>query len=121
MLKEKFHCTKVKKVAKKVEKTEKLQKFSVETVTTFYEVHVVLAKDEEEAQFIAENSDYNASKHLGTQTVQILPCSDDDLKRFAKVDNYFFDGVAKVDDNGYLIYLNSEGKVNENMKPTKIR
>ena len=55
---------KVKKVAKAVQKTENLQQFSVETVTTFYEVHMVRAKDEAEAEFIAMNSDYNASKYL---------------------------------------------------------
>lgn len=112
---------KVKKVAKVVQKTEKLQQFSVETVTTFYEVHMVRAKDETEAEFIAMNSDYNASKHLGTQIVQILPCSDEEVNRFAKIDGYFFEGVATVDENGYLNYLNRDGTVNGNMKPVKIR
>ena len=112
---------KEKKTVAKVKKTEKLQQFSVETVTTFYEVHMVQAKDEIEAEFIAMNSDYNASKYLGTQIVQILPCSNEEIKRFEKVDSYFFQGVAKVDKNGCLIYTNLDGTVNENMKPQKIR
>ena len=112
---------KVKKVAKVVQKTEKLQQFSVETVTTFYEVHMVQAKDEIEAEFIAMNSDYNASKYLGTQIVQILPCSNEEVKRFEKVDSYFFEGVATIDENDHLIYLNRDGTVNGNMKPVKIR
>lgn len=112
---------KAKKVEKVAKKTEKLQQFSVETVTTFYEVHMVRAKDEAEAEFIARNSDYNASKYLGTQIVQILPCSDEEVQRFAKVDSYFFEGVATVDENGYLNYLNRDGTVNGNMKPIKIR
>ena len=114
-------ATKTKKVVTKAKKTENLQKFSVETITTFYEVHHVLAKDEAEAEFIAMNSDYNASKHVGTQIVQILPCSDEEIQRFEKLDSYFFQGTAHIDENGYLIYLNRDGSVNVNMKPTKIR
>jgi len=112
---------KAKKVVKQAKKTEKLQQFSVETVTTFYEVHIVQAKDQEEAEFIAMNSDYNISKYLGTQIVQIAPCSNEEMNRFEKVDDYFFRGVATIDENGYLIYKNLDGTINANMKPQKIR
>jgi hypothetical protein len=112
---------KAKKVVKPAKKTEKLQQFSVETVTTFYEVHIVQAKDQEEAEFIAMNSDYNISKYLGTQIVQIAPCSNEEMNRFEKVDDYFFRGVAAIDEGGYLIYKNLDGTINANMKPQKIR
>jgi hypothetical protein len=112
---------KAKKVVKPAKKTEKLQQFSVETVTTFYEVHIVQAKDQEEAEFIAMNSDYNISKYLGTQIVQIAPCSNEEMNRFEKVDDYFFQGVATIDEGGYLIYKNLDGTINTSMKPQKIR
>ena len=112
---------KIKKVTKTTEKKQKLQKFSVEIVQTFYEVMIVNAKDEDEARFIAENADYNASKWLGSQIVQVLPCSDEDKARFRKLDDYFFEGTAEIDGAGNLIYRQEDGSINENMKPRKIR
>jgi hypothetical protein len=109
------------KTEKKANSSKKLKRFAVETVNTFYEVHIVHAKDEDEAKLIAENSDYNASKWLGQQIANISECSDSDLKRFKKVDDYFFEGSAKIDENGYLIYIREDGKINGNMPSTKIR
>lgn len=92
------------------------KRFAVETVSTFTEVHVVFAKDEEEAKKIAANSDYNSSKWLGQQVVRIRKCKDKDIKRYKKEDSYFFDGAAMIDDENYVVYTDLDGKViNQNM------
>lgn len=106
--------TKVKKVAKK----SKLKRFSIETINTFYEVHIVHAENEEQAKRIASEADYNASKWLGQQVVNTQICGDDDLTRFKKLDDYFFAGSATVDAEGNLFYLNEDGTRNKNMMQT---
>ncbi|MFZ9241383.1 MAG: hypothetical protein ACO22R_09600 [Chitinophagaceae bacterium] len=90
------------------------KKFVVETVSTFYEVHLVEAESEEEAKKIAGNSDYNASKWLGQQIANISEFKEEDLPRLKQIDSYFFDGYAGID-NGYLRYYRMDGTVNGNM------
>lgn len=109
------------KSKKKAALEQGTKRFAVETVNTFYEVHIVHAKDEEEAKFIAQNSDYNASKWLGQQIANISECSDSDLVRFKKIDDYFFNGSAKIDENGRLLYIKEDGTINGNMPIEKIR
>jgi hypothetical protein len=96
------------------------RRFAVETVSTFYEVHIVHAKNQEEAELIARNSDYNASKWLGQQVANISECSDSDLERFSKIDDYFFRGYAKIDEEGCLVYMKEDGTINGNMPKEKI-
>jgi hypothetical protein len=108
------------KTKKKAILEQGTKRFAVETVNTFYEVHIVHAKNEEEARFIAENSDYNASKWLGQQIANISECSDSDLVRFKKIDDYFFAGSAKVDEDGCLVYIKEDGTINGNMPRQKI-
>ena len=92
------------------------KRFAVETLSTFAEVHVVYAKDEEEAKKIAANSDYNTSKWLGQQVIRIRKCKDKDIERYKQEDQYFFNGAAMIDDENYVIYTDLEGKeINENM------
>jgi hypothetical protein len=95
-------------MSKKEQKKQKLKRFVVETVSTFAEVYIVHAKNEEEAKFIAENADYNTSKWLGQQVIDISECSDDDVKKLKKRDDYFFDGSAKIDKDGNLFYTDLE-------------
>ena len=90
------------------------KKFVVETVSTFFEVHLVEAENENEAKKIAGNSDYNASKWLGQQVANISEFKEEDLPRLKQLDSYFFDGYAGVD-NGYLRYYRMDGTVNGNM------
>lgn len=97
------------------------KKFIVETVNTFYEAHVVYAKDEDEAQFIAENSDYNASKWLGQHVSNITESTEEGIKRVAQLDSYFFDGTATIDEGGRLIYLDKDGNLNGRMPVEQIR
>ena len=96
------------------------KRFAVETISTFAEVHIVFAENEEEAQKIAANSDYNSSKCLGQQVVRIRKCKDKDIERYKKEDSYFFDGAAVIEDENYIVYTNLEGKtVNTNMPREK--
>ena len=53
-----------------------MPKFIVETLQTFHECHVVEAENEEQAQKIAENSDYKASLHLGSTLVDVQKFSE---------------------------------------------
>ena len=84
-------------------------KFIVETVNIFRDIHVVEAENEEIAKKIALDSDYNMSKWLGTQISTIYPHSDEHVERFRKEDQYFWDGVAGVDSEGYLTYQRPGG------------
>ena len=109
-------------MSKKEQKKQKLKRFVVETVSTFAEVYIVHAKNEEEAKFIAQNADYNTSKWLGQQFIDISECSDDDVKKLKKRDEYFFDGSAKIDKDGNLFYTDLSGNIKNDRMPTeKIR
>ena len=101
-------------------KTNVKKKFVVETVNTFYEVHLVEAENEEEAQFIVQNSDYNASKWLGQQVANVSEFDERDLPRLRQVDSYFFEGVATIEDD-YLVYKNMDGSLHGSMPTNKIR
>ena len=97
-----------------------MKKFVVESVCTFYEIHVVEAENQEMAAKIAAHSDYNASKWLGSQVANISKFKEKDLPRLKNVDSYFFEGYACVDDNGHLIYKKPDGTINGNMPTEKI-
>lgn len=95
--------------------------FAVESVSTFYEVHLVEAESEAEAQFIAQHSDYNASKWLGQQFSTVTEYDERDRARLGQLDSYFFNGYAYVDETGQLGYKKMNGEENGNMPKTKIR
>lgn len=85
-------------------------KYIVETFSSFREIHVVEAENEEIAKKIAADSDYNMSKWLGQQVATIYPYSEDQIERFRKEDDYFWEGVKGVDAEGYLTYQKPGGK-----------
>jgi hypothetical protein len=121
MSKEKVEKVKKSKpAAMKAEKKQELKRFSVESVSTFYEVHIVHAENEEQAKFIASQSDYNASIWTGQQPFNVRVCEDADLSRFQELDKYFFAGSAKVDADGNLHYVREDGSVMAAMPVTKI-
>ena len=92
------------------------KRFAVETLSSFAEVHVVYAKDEEEAKKIAANADYNTSKWLGQQIIRIRDCGKKQIERYKQEDKYFFDGAAMIDDENFVVYTDLDGKViNEHM------
>ena len=97
------------------------KRFAVETISTFAEVHLVYAENEEEAKKIAANADYNTSKWLGQQVIRVRDCGKKQIERYKQEDKYFFEGAATIDKQDYLIYTDLDGKVvNENMPREKI-
>lgn len=107
---------------KKSQKKQKLKRFVVETTSNFHEVHVVYAKDEEEAKFIAQQADYNSSNWLGQQFIGVFDATNEKIAEYEARDEYFFRGASKIDEEGYLIYTNYDGKqVNQNMRKEKVR
>jgi hypothetical protein len=92
-------------------KMSEKKRFAVETVSTFAEVHVVFAEDEEEAKKIAANADYNTSKWLGQQVIRVRDCGKKQIVRYKQEDKYFFEGAAMIDDENFIVYTDLEGKV----------
>ena len=101
-------------------KMSKKKKFVVETVNTFYEIHLVEAENEEEAKFIVANSDYNASKWLGQQIANVSVFKEEDMPRLKQLDSYFFEGYATTTEDGDLVYKRPDGSVNGGMHTTNI-
>lgn len=97
-----------------------MPKFLVESLQTFHEVHVIEAESAEEAKKIASESDYNASVWLGTTFLEVNEYSDARIEQWKQREPYFFDGYARVDENGYLEYRKPDGTLNGNMPSTKI-
>ena len=90
--------------------TEK-KRFAVETISTFAEVHIVFAENEEEAKTIAANSDYNTSKWLGQQLIRVRDCGKKQIVRYKQEDKYFFEGAAMIDDEKFVVYTDLDGKI----------
>jgi len=105
---------------KSSKKKTKKQIFVVETVNTFYEVHLVEASSEAEAKVIVEHSDYNASKWLGQQIANVSVFKEEDMPRLKQLDSYFFEGYATTTEDGDLIYKKPDGSVNGGMHTTNI-
>jgi hypothetical protein len=87
-----------------------MPKFFVESIVTFREVHMVEAENREIAEQIALNSDYNMSKHVGTQIATVFDYTDQDLERYKREDKYFWMGVKSVDAEGYVGYTHPNGE-----------
>lgn len=96
-----------------------MPKFIVENIQTFHEVHVIEAKNEEEAKKISLESDYNASIFLGTTNADVQKFSESKLKRWKERDTYFFDGYVTVE-NGFLIYKRPDGTTYGNMPKNQV-
>lgn len=84
-------------------------KFIVETLQTFREVHVIEAESREMAEKIAENSDYNMSVFLGSQIITVKPYSEAAIEDYRADDEYFWDGVKSVNEDGFLVYTTPHG------------
>jgi len=95
------------------------KRFAVETLSTFAEVHIVYAENEEEAKKIAANADPNTSKWLGQQVIRIRDCGKKQIERYLKEDEFFFGGAAVINEEGYLVYTDLEGKVINNSMPKR--
>ena len=97
------------------------KRFAVESLSIFAEVHVVYAKDEEEAKKIAAEADSNTSNWLGQKVIRVRDCGKKQIQRYKQEDKYFFNSASMIDEEGYLIYTDLDGKVvNESMDRRKV-
>ena len=97
------------------------KRFAVETLSSFAEVHIVFAENEEEAKKIAAEADSNTSNWLGQKVIRVRDCGKKQIVRYKQEDKYFFNSAAMIDDEGYLIYTDLEGEiVNKAMPKTKL-
>ena len=97
------------------------KRFAVESLSTFAEVHIVFAENEEEAKKIAAEADSNTSNWLGQKVIRVRDCGKKQIVRYKQEDKYFFNSAAMIDDEGYLIYTDLEGEiVNKAMPKTKL-
>ena len=87
-----------------------MKRFTVESIITFYEAHVVEAENEEQAKLIATQSDANVSKFLGQQVANISEFDERDVPRLLKLDTYFYRGYACMNSEGQLYYKQLEEK-----------
>ena len=93
------------------------KRFAVESLSTFAEVHVVYAKDEEEAKKIAANADSNTSNWLGQKVIRVRDCGKKQIERYKQEDKYFFEGAAMIDDENFIVYTDIDGKVVNSAMP----
>ena len=93
------------------------KRFAVESLSIFSETHIVFAENEEEAKKIAAEADYNTSNWLGQKVIRVRDCGKKQIERYKQEDKYFFDGVAMIDEEGYLIYTDLEGQIVNNAMP----
>jgi hypothetical protein len=93
-------------------------KYLVEVLSTFRNVYVVEAENEDDALLVAENSDDNWQEWLGQQKLDVRPYTDEQKAYFKSKDNYFWEGYTSLDENGHLVYHHPDGseKVGEKVK-----
>jgi hypothetical protein len=93
-------------------------KYLVEVLSTFRNVYVVEAENEEDALLVAENSDDNWQEWLGQQKLDVRVYDDSQKEYFKSKDKYFWEGYTSLDENGHLVYHHPDGseKVGEKVK-----
>ena len=97
-----------------------MKTYTFEMLRTYSTLFEIEAENQEEAQFILQHSDYNASKWLGQQVANVSEFDERDMLRLKQVDTYFFEGYATIEDD-YLLYRKMDGSLNGNMPPNKVR
>lgn len=102
-------------------KMSEKKRFAVESLSIFSETHIVFAENEEKAKKIAAEADYNTSNWLGQKVIRVRDCGKKQIQRYKQEDKYFFDSASMIDEEGYLIYTDLDGKVvNESMDRRKV-
>lgn len=91
------------------------KKFIVESLSTFYEIHVVEAESEEQAKEIAREADWNMSDWLGQTFIDVRDSTDSEIERFQQRDKYFFRGYTTMNEDGDIVYMHPNGEINKNM------
>ncbi len=87
------------------------KRFAVESLSIFSETHIVFAENEEEAKKIAAEADYNTSNWLGQKVIRVRDCGKKQIKRYKQEDKYFFESAAMIDEEGYIVYTDLDGKI----------
>jgi len=85
-------------------------KYIVESIGVFRMVHVVEAENADEAFRIAHVADDNWQEHLGEMRMDVSEYSEEHIAHFKKKD-YFWDGVAFKDEDGFVAYIHPKGEV----------
>lgn len=94
-------------------------KYIVETIGIFRMVHVVEAESEQEAFNIASVADDNWQEHLGEMKVDITEYTEEQIAHFKRKD-FFWDGVAFKDEDGFVAYNHPNGEIVKN-KDTMVK
>lgn len=82
-------------------------KYIVESIGMFRMIHVVEAKDEDEAFEVAKRADENWQEHLGEMKIDVQPFTEEHIKHF-KEKEFWWSGVSKLDENGKVTYIHPE-------------
>jgi hypothetical protein len=77
--------------------------YIVETLSTFRHVHVVEAKDKDEALKVADKADYNWEEYLGLLKIDVNEYSEEQIKVF-KEKPFFWSGISYIDETGEASY-----------------
>ena len=87
-----------------------MPKYIVEQLSTFRNVHVIEAENEQEAIKISEHADDNWQDHLGVMKYSITEFTEQTLAPY-KAMKYFWDGVASLDADRNIKYVYPDGRV----------
>ena len=85
-------------------------KYIVETIGMFRQVHVVEAKDEDEAFKIAERADDNWQEFLGMTKLDINEYTEEQIAHYKKKE-FYWEGVSSFDENYQVIYHHPSGSL----------
>lgn len=89
-----------------------MPKYIVEQLSIFRNLHVIEAENEQTAIAISEQADDNWQEWLGCLKVDVNEYSDERIAYF-KNKNYFWNGVAYQDADGYIAYIHPNGESHE--------
>lgn len=91
-------------------------KYLVEVLSTFRNVYVVEADNEEDALLVTENCDDNWQEWLGQQKLDVRPYTEEQKEHFKSKDNYFWEGYSSLDENGHIVYHHPDGSQRVDVK-----
>jgi hypothetical protein len=91
-------------------------KYLVEVLSTFRNVYVVEAENEEDALLVTENCDDNWQEWLGQQKLDVRPYTEEQRNYFKNKDKYFWEGHTSLDENGHIVYHYPDGSQRVDVK-----
>ena len=87
-----------------------MKKYIVETISTFRNVHVIEAENEDHLLQIANECDPNWDDWLGSLMHDVTEYSEEAIVKYENK-KYFWDGSVFVDKDGCVCYRDREGNV----------